>query len=204
MPFLNFDINSGASVLSVDSNYFDSYKNDKHVKILFNQSLNNLFSSFNSKFDGVNFEIIVDGFHGTETLQINSNGAYTNVCQEYSTISSQSPISSILFTSTSLSIVSENSNSPITFTDQSVSGDSNLSSDTKRIITELQSESLIYKPCLKMIPSAEYRFISMMASSAIREIQISCLWKDLLGNFHELLLPSGGSCSLKLYFRKID
>ena len=200
IPYFYFDTNSGSSILSVDAEFFDSYKNEDHVKTIFNQSLNNLFSSFNSTFDGTNFEIIVD----SANKNINGESAYTNVYQEYSTISSQNPVSSLLFTSATLPIVSENINTPITFTDSSTSGGANLSSDTKRIITDLQSESLMYKPSLVMIPSAQFRFISMTHANAIRDIQISCLWRDLLGNFHDLLLPSGGSCSIKLYFRRID
>jgi hypothetical protein len=206
IPYFYFDTNSGSSILSVDAEFFDSYKNEDHVKLNFNQALYNLFSSFNSTFDGKTFEIIVDCFRGSDTQKINAsvNEKYSNVFQEYSTIASQNPVSSILFTSATLPIVSENINTPITFTDSSTSGGANLSSDTKRIITDLQSESLIYKPSLTMIPSAQFRYISMTNANAIRDIQISCLWRDLLGNFHDLLLPSGGSCSVKLYFRKID
>jgi hypothetical protein len=206
IPYFYFDTISGSSILSVDSDFFDSYKNEDHVKINFNQSLYNLFSSFNSTFNGISFEIIVDSFRGSDTQKINAsvNENYSNVLQEYSTIASQNPVSSILFTSATLPIVSENINTPITFTDSSTSGGANLSSDTKRIITDLQSESLIYKPSLTMIPSAQFRYISMTNANAIRDIQISCLWRDLLGNFHDLLLPSVGSCSVKLYFRRID
>jgi hypothetical protein len=201
IPYFYFDTNSGSSILSVDAEFFDSYKNEDHVKTIFNQPLNNLFSSFNSTFDGTNFEIIVD----SANKNINGESDYTNVYQEYSTISSQNPVSSLLFTSATLPIVSENINTPITFTDTSTSGGgANLSSDTKRIITDLQSENLIYKPALTYIPSAEYRFISMTNGNPIRDIQISCEWRSNTGSFYPLYLPPGGTCNLKLYFRRIN
>ena len=201
IPYFYFDTNSGSSILSVDAEFFDSYKNEDHVKTIFNQPLNNLFSSFNSTFDGTNFEIIVD----SANKNINGESDYTNVYQEYSTISSQNPVSSLLFTSATLPIVSENINTPITFTDTSTSGGgANLSSDTKRIITDLQSENLIYKPALTYIPSAEYRFISMTNENPIRDIQISCEWRSNTGSFYPLYLPPGGTCNLKLYFRRIN
>ena len=59
IPYFYFDTNSGSSILSVDAEFFDSYKNEDHVKTIFNQPLNNLFSSFNSTLDGTNFKIIV-------------------------------------------------------------------------------------------------------------------------------------------------
>ena len=64
-PFFYFDpLSGGCSILSVDANFFNSYdeagNNTSNVKILFNQPLSSLFSSFNSLYDGNLFQIIVD------------------------------------------------------------------------------------------------------------------------------------------------
>ena len=72
-----------------------------------------------------------------------------------------------------------------------------------KIVTDVQSSSISYKPILTMIPFAEFRMISMHQAEPFNEIQITVSWRDLLSNFNQLFLPPGGTASLKLFFKKI-
>jgi hypothetical protein len=204
-PYFYFDsLTGGCSILSCDSKFFNSYdedgNNSSNVKIFFNQSLYSLFSSFNSLYDGKLFQIIVDSnnFNNIKIKDID----YTKVLQEYSTVQCQNPVKSIAFTSSNLPVVSENINSPLLFINgQNMTNDA--SNSTSKIITDIQSSSLSYKPELTMYPSAEFRYISLHKAGPINEMQISIFWRNLLGEFIQLYLPPGGTASLKIYFKKI-
>ena len=205
-PYFYFDsLSGGCSILSCDSKFFNSYDEDgnnstSNVKIFFNQPLYSLFSSFCSTYDGKLFQIIVNSnnFNKTEINNVN----YTNALQEYSTVQCQNPVKSIAFTSSNLPVVSENINSPLLFINgQNMTNDA--SNSTSKIITDIQSSSLSYKPELTMYPSAEFRYISMHKAGPINEMQISIFWRNLLGELIPLYLPPGGTASLKIYFKKI-
>jgi hypothetical protein len=205
-PFFYFDpLSGGCSILSCDSKFFNSYDEEgnnstSNVKIFFNQPLYSLFSSFNSLYDGNLFQIIVDSnnFNYIKIKDID----YTKVLQEYSTVQNQNPVSSICFTSNNLPVIQENINSPILYVNGKSMNDQ-ASNAKSKIVTDIQSSSLSYKPLLTMIPSAEFRMISMHQSDAINELQISIYWRDKIGQFNQLYLPPGGTASLKIFFKKI-
>jgi hypothetical protein len=206
-PYFYFDpLSGGCSILSCDSNYFDTYdvngeNSSTNVKIFFNQPLYHLFSSFNSTYDGNSlYEIIVNS-NNFNKAEINDK-YYTNVLQEYSTVQCQNPVKSIAFTSSNLPVVSEIINSPLLFVNGKSMTDQ-ASNSTSKIITDIQSSSLSYKPELTMVPSAEFRYISLHKAGPINEMQISIFWRNLLGDFIPLYLPAGGTASLKIYFKKI-
>jgi hypothetical protein len=206
-PYFFFDpLSGGCSILSCDSNYFDTYNlngenSSTNVKIFFNQPLFHLFSSFNSTYDGNSlYEIIVNSnnFNKAEINNIN----YSKILQEYSTVQCQNPVKSIAFTSSNLPVVAEIINSPLIFVNGRTMADQ-ASNSTSKIITDIQSSSLSYKPELTMVPSAEFRYISLHKAGPITEMEISIFWRNLLGNFIPLYLPPGGTASLKIYFKKI-
>jgi hypothetical protein len=206
-PYFYFDpLSGGCSILSCDSNFFDTYNVNgdnslTNVKIFFNEPMYHLFSSFNSTYDGNSlYEIIVNSnnFNKAEIHDIN----YSKVLQEYSTVQCQNPVKSIAFTSSNLPVVAEIINSPLLFVNGKSMTDQ-ASNSTSKIITDIQSSSLSYKPELTMVPTAEFRYISLHQGGPINEMQISIFWRNLMGDFIPLYLPSGGTASLKIYFKKI-
>ena len=60
----------------------------------------------------------------------------------------------------------------------------------------------IYKPNLLYTPNGEYRYVSLIGSQDIRNIEISLYWKDKLGYLREFFLPAGCSASIKIMFKK--
>lgn len=63
---------------------------------------------------------------------------------------------------------------------------------------------MCYKPNLLYVPSAEYRFISLVGHDEIRTVDIGVFWKDKKGNLVPFVLQSGASASIKVLFRKLE
>jgi len=121
--------------------------------------------------------------------------------QEFSTISNISPVTSIVFTSSTLPIVANQLSTPIiSVNGNTISSGSN--SNFLSIISDLQVNDQFYKPNILYNPSAEYRFLDLISSQPINNIDIRCWWKTKTGNFKPFYLFSNGSASMKLLFRK--
>ena len=75
-------------------------------------------------------------------------------------------------------------------------------SDYNNVITDIQTNENFYKSNLIYSPNAEYRWISLSGSSSVRDISISCFWKDKFGGIHPMRMPAGCSASIKLLFQR--
>lgn len=169
-------------------------------KVYFNKALYSKFSSFNlyNQFlgNGKYYEIIVDKFN---TITIGSD-IYHKTIQEYDTISNWTPVSSLLFTSRNIPMISGLSGPAINNVNgYNVKVDG---SDFNNVITDIQTNDNFYKSNLIYSPAAEYRWITLRGSSGVRDISISCYWKDKFGGIHPLKMPAGCSASIKLLFQK--
>nr|WPF46855.1 MAG: putative minor capsid protein [Lake Baikal virophage 14] len=258
-PVMSWDTTTNSAVISVpqfnalgkpcfDTRYIDAsgnlITNVNGVKMYFNTPLYQLFSSFNSQFQGVGTTLSGQGqiygysggtiqwnvstsFTGCDytitivndggTNQIlapniypvtnpntagNTKNLYLQIFQEYSTIVNWSPVSSIVFVSNTLPIVSNQIASPVIYNEnQIVTGNGN-NSRFAQIITDIESNEQSYKPNLLYNPTAEYRMISMTGNRPLTNVDISVFWRSKLGNLVQLNLLSGGSCSIKFLFRK--
>ena len=217
-PFLSWDTTNNIAVINaVSSVYNRSLPNP--ILMYFNSALYSLFSSFVSRYEGYdaplgkNFLIIIDDFSSTSTIQLPINipppppvitpVIYTQVFQECSTINSWCPISSVVFCSNTLPIVSNQLSAPLVFNNlsQFTSGTGN-NSNFAQVLTDFTTGDNSYQPYILYNPTAEYRMVSMYGNNPLTNIDLSVFWKTKFGALIPLRLASGASCSIKIMFRK--
>ena len=96
---------------------------------------------------------------------------------EYSTLYLWSPISSIVFTSSTLPIHSSISSSPVLIREGKIISPNSIEPNTRKIITDLVAVDS-YKPYLVYTPSSQYRYIDMIGGSALKDIDIQVYLQD--------------------------
>jgi hypothetical protein len=157
---------------------------------------------------GRNFQIVVGNFNGAQTIYlptsapVGSQYVATTVFQEYSTVASWTPVSSIVFTSATLPIVPNQLSAPLIYADGGVvyANDGN-NANFAQIISDFVADNGVYKPSLLYTPT-QLRLIDLFGNGPISQIDISVFWKSKLGEFFPLQLNSGGACSIKILFTK--
>ena len=122
--------------------------------------------------------------------------------QQYSTISEWTPVSSLVFTSSTLPVVISNLSNPQLYQNNNLIQLERPGNNFANIITDLTTDEQSYHGSILYFPTAEYRWISLTTSQAISQIDIQVYWKSKIGRLVPFTLPSGGSCSLKILFRK--
>jgi hypothetical protein len=127
---------------------------------------------------------------------------YISQRQEISTIDTWSPVSSIVFTTSTLPIIINQSSAKATIGPEEFS--QVVSSGFDLIITDLQTNQQGSRPNVLYNPSAEYRRIDMTGNLPIQIIDISVKWRARTGQIMNFYLPRGGSCSLKILFERKD
>jgi len=202
------------------------FPSNEPVQLYFNAPLFSLFSSFPAKylgFQGVTegrnflFEPTTIGGTQVQTIQPPFNAGQTpsvppaspppswiacNIYQEFSTISSWSPITAFVFTSNTLPINPNQVSTPLVYNDlQQVTFGGN-NADTLNIITDLVSNTGSYKPNLVYEPSAEYRLITLFGNRPLFNIDLQIYWRTKLGGLVPFRLQSGGTVTIKLAFLK--
>tara|TARA_R110000823_G_scaffold192520_1_gene324095 strand:- start:2261 stop:3436 length:1176 start_codon:yes stop_codon:yes gene_type:complete len=211
-PTIFYDSASKFFVMAAPKDNYDTNNTSGYYEIFMNKSLFQLFSSFPnvnisiSKKYGLNYQIITNSYYGFSTQSVEIDTGTTEclmVYSEYSTTYLWSPVSSIVFTSSSLPIVSTNLSNPI-LTREGSAIRFNGQPNTRRLITDLVAGDS-YKPYLVYTPSAEYRYIDLYEGRAIRDIDIQVYYQDKQGQLNEFKLSSGSSCSIKILFtRKVQ
>jgi hypothetical protein len=197
----------------------------------FNTPLYQLFNSFSSQFQGINNTVTglyysppTGNVSGTATgcnylLNITNNGGtnqtyipnitspqviYLQFFQEYSTITNWTPVSSIVFVSNTMPIVSNQLANPAIYNEQTLLLGNGNNAQFAQIITDIESDEQSYKPNILYNPTAEYRMISLTGNRPLTNVDVSVFWRSKLGNLFQLNLLSGGSCTMKVLFRKRD
>jgi hypothetical protein len=168
-------------------------------------SLNALRLGYNDV--GRNFQIIVEnyaGFNSYSYLDVITNTTYNviEVIQEYPTISAWSPISSIVFTSNTIPIVSNQVSKPTVFTQGNILGNFGNNSNFQQIITDMVTDDGFYKPNIVYNPTAEYRLIELQGNTPLTNFDVSIFWKNKIGVLTPFYLGSGCCCTLKVLFTK--
>jgi hypothetical protein len=208
-PFINWDSSSNRAVLNAQAPYYDIGAG-ADVLIYMNNPLYNLFSSFPGRFfgntlDGArNVQLLVADIAGINTYQpiANPTVTYIQMFQEYSTISSWTPISSIVFTSTTLPINGTQVSVPIVVDNGVILPSSTQNNATANIITDLVSDTGEYKPNLVYLPTAQYRYISLFGNIPLVNLDIQIFYKLRDGTLIPFRLTSGGTVTVKLAFVK--
>jgi len=223
-PLITWNTDNSTAVISAESQYFNNNStfsptptpNPQAIQIYFNSPLYALFSSFPAIGQGYqatlgrNYRISIGDFTGSNQIYLPSivpqGGTQylcTQVFQEYSTIANWTPVSSVVFVSNTLPIVSNQLSAPLIYNEANVVTALNgNNANFAQIITDIETNENCYKPNLIYNPSAQYRYISMTGNSPLTNVDVSVFWKSKLGQLNPLLLPSGSSCTLKFLFSK--
>ena len=215
-PFLTFDPSTSLATLNVPESLFQTGATN-YMNLYFNASLFQLFSSFpililpSAISIAGRYQIVTTNFGQTytTTLTFPTGDPDTpealisaiQVTQEYCTIALWTPITSIVFCSSSLPIVPNNLSSPLLFY-SGIPYSNNSSNNVAPIITDFVSDNGIYKPNIVYHPSAEYRLCEMHGNTPLYRVDIAMYWKDRQGELQPFRLSSGSSATIKILFIK--
>jgi hypothetical protein len=182
-----------------------------YIKIFFNTAIAQLFSSFPvlitsaSSYLGLNTQIITDSYNNANVIQYppyNPTYDAIQVFQEFSTIALWSPITSIVFTSNTLPIVSNQVSTPIIYNNGSQLGSNGNNALISQVITDFISNEGIYKPNLVYEPTAQYRYIELLSNRPLNTFDLQVYWKDRQGILIPFYLSSGCTATIKVLFTK--
>ena len=209
-PFMMIDLQALTCVLNVDINWYDSSTAGK-AAVYFNTRLYELFVGFPFKFPGYtgdkNYQIPINNVSSSNILTTSLNGTstkYLQAFQEISTVGLWNPVSSIVFTSTTLPIHPTLTSQPRVYNSSSNgmrgSGACNLSNTLTDFEIAISSTNS-YRPEISYAPQGEYRLIDMYSNSNLNKIDLNVFWKDKYGNLKPLRLHPGCAASVKILFR---
>lgn len=179
------------------------------IDVFFNTTLyESIFSNgfkavYNTAFGGdMEFKLQVDNNFSlnTYTFVINNNNV------EYITNISDYPIASLwncvkeLVLTSSIPVVPNGISAS-----RNVDGQFNSSSNSlsANILTTLEVATLTgteYKSVIEYLPTAQYRYMSLISSGALNNININCLWRDKYNNFNQMRLNPLSCSSMKILF----
>lgn len=215
-PVLTWDVTTSKAILQAQaSNYNQS--NVARVKIYFNPPLFALFNSFpsfnfgtgSSVTLGRNYQMLIADYQGVNTILLPTNPiapvvaqVWTQMFQEFSTIDTWTPISSIVFTSNTVPIISNQLSAPLIFNNGKTSVGIGNNANFAQIITDFQTNQQVFKPNILYTPTAEYRRIDMTGNQPLTNIDINVYWRDKLGSLVPFRLASGSTASIKFLFEK--
>lgn len=190
---------------------------DESFRLFFNANMYGMYSNFNNIYynypNGLTNEILIYPILYQNILTAPSPPApvaksYWIMNQDYeSTSSLWSPIESIVFTSTMMPLVFENTGDPVKFGDSIIGQQGNIQSAFAPIITDiaLVNESASdYRGYIQYFPSAEYRLSSFQRSKMpINNVDVQVFWKNRLdGQLYPVQMFNGSSVSIKFMFRR--
>jgi hypothetical protein len=205
IPAIYFDSASQLFVLAAPIDAYNT-NNEEYIEIYMNKNLYQLFSSlpeknvsFKKDF-GLNKQIMTNNYQDFNTTNINGD-INLMVYSEYPTVYLWSPVTSIVFTSSTLPVLPSNASNPIVTRDgENVIKIGN--PNTRMTITDLVAGDS-YKPYLVYTPSAEYRYFDLMKTSEpLKDIDIQVYWQDKQGFLNEFKLSSGSSATIKILFSR--
>jgi hypothetical protein len=214
-PVLTWDVTSSKAILQAQEAFYNQ-SNVARIKIFMNPPLFALFNSFPSlNFGntgvtlGRNHQLLVADYQGINTILLPTNvtppatqTVYTQMFQEFSTIDTWTPVASIVFTSNTLPIISNQLSAPLIFNNGQTSTGIGNNANFAQIITDFQTNQQVFKPNILYTPTAEYRRIDMTGNTPLTNIDINVYWRDKLGQLVPFLLASGSTATIKFLFEK--
>jgi hypothetical protein len=158
---------------------------------------------------GRNHQLLVADYQGINTILLPTNPiapavatVYTQMFQEFSTIDTWSPVASIVFTSNTLPIISNQLSAPLIFNNGQTSTGIGNNANFAQVITDFVTNQQVFKPNILYTPTAEYRRIDMTGNTPLTNIDINVYWRDKLGQLIPFLLASGATATIKFLFEK--
>jgi hypothetical protein len=210
-PIMNWDTQQSVAILNADiAGYNDQTSN--FIKIYFNPSMFNLFSSFpfiiessDVVANGKNSRIIMSGFGGANTVPYPAVAPlYTalQIVQEYSTLSLWTPITSIVFTSNTLPIVANQVSAPLLFNNGKRFTTGGNNANIAQVITDFIVDGGVYKPSISYVPSAQYRLVNLVGNTPLYNIDVEVFYRNRVGELIPFKLGSGGTATVKILFTR--
>jgi hypothetical protein len=224
-PVMNWDSTSQKAIIYANSATYNL--NDDFypvgfsaVNLYFNAPMYGLFSSFPARYlgngtpFGCDYRILIVDVGGVNSQLIIPPQAIPAVgdpyitymaithFQETSTTANISPITSLVFTTNTLPIQTNQISTPLVYNNNQIINYAGNNSATANIITDLVSDTGTYSPNLVYTPSAEYRLITMYGNAPLINLDISIFYKIRNGSLVPFRLQSGGSVTMKLSFLK--
>jgi hypothetical protein len=217
-PIFTFDSQNKVFILNCPYPYYNSNEANP-IKIFLNPPLYQLFGSLPFTIEkqnltlGINnkqnIQLQVGTFGGANVVEFPLNPPIgepqyqvVQCFQEYSTLSQWTPCTAIVFTSSTLPIVSNQVSAPLIYIDGQTQTFSSNNSNICPIITDLVSSDGQYNPNLVYNPTAEYRLIELIGTKPLYNLDIQVYFRDRHSRLYPLRLPAGGVATLKFLFTK--
>ncbi len=217
---------TGGNLWGVYNKTVDTAPANNQFRLYMNTGLYSLFSSFpalntlgytystlgvSTTSTSMTNQIIipyVDSLYPTINMPIGAAAANQYACypvvQEYSTVNSWSPVSSIVFTSNFLPVVNNQLSNPVVYVNNQLVSLTQASSNFATVITDFCSANFKTDDVVLYNPTAEYRRIQLIGDRPINTVDVNVFWLDKAS---QKLLPfyllAGGSFSMKILFEKI-
>jgi len=195
-PFIDYDPASGLFSL-----YFDNSAGAEQFSLAFDANLYSMFYSF--YFRNTN-QLVIDGTNPNNIVTLSNGKQYIKVTQDFVSTSMWSPVSALVFTTTTIPIVPEQSTQPLVITDDNLT---NLSSYQvfQKIITDISipaDKSSDWRAYITYVP-AYPRQINLNSSTGLRDIDISVYFSDkFTGKLVPVCLGNNSQVRIKLCFQR--
>lgn len=211
-PVLVYDVGSTLASIYLDQAYFET--NPSVISLYMNAPMFALLESFVFQYYGTqgvtfgrNYKLVVNSYNGTTTTTL-PTGAVVNytavgLTQTSSTVSTWSPVNSIVFVSNTIPIKSTYIMPPQVFYEGQNIGVNPSLNQVQNIITSFQSENLLYKPFVTYTPSV-LRWISLTGNQPLKLFSIEAYWRDNSGGLNPIYLGSNQSFSMLVCFKIKD
>ena len=215
-PFLEFDPVTYKCILNTESLWFNPSVTMSPVRIYFNSRLHELFVGLRSTFitntGDKNYRMDVkDPYNIFQKIVTFGNGTkytFTQTYQSLSSVSLWSPVASIVFCTSMLPIVPNQTSKPNIVSNQA--NDSNSGGDNScvsNIISDFEisvEANNQYRGTVLYAPSAEYRLVDLHPGTYLNKVNIQVFWKDQYSNLNPLYVTPRCSAHMKLLFRRRD
>jgi hypothetical protein len=215
-PFLTFDNKTKKISIYALRSIYDFYSG-LNIKIFINEPLKRLLNSFQYNDYGHSRDLDIAPLR--YLLMFNPEGnrdnivALSNVSRpkvvtaaDYFELESQdldivlwNPISSVVFSSSSMPVVPTNTSTPA-----SLVANTGNNKNILTVLTDFQvniTADNSYRQSLGYSPQGEYRLFAMNSSQPLNTIDINVWWKTKYGVLIPFKLPGGGAANMKLLFR---
>jgi hypothetical protein len=210
----HFDWNGSVISASLPEGWLYGANKDINFYITVNTPLHNLFDTFPYRYlnnsltasdEGRNYTFMFYNHQWEATYTAGSPLIdYFVYNQEGSSVPGWSPVSSIVFQTSTIPVNPTQSGAPVYAGEnlkQSIqaSGISNILTDFQIPLDrgDEYTNALLY-----YTPTSEYRLFDMNSNAGLKDLNIQIFWKDKLGFIHPFLMKNGASASLKLLLRK--
>lgn len=202
-----------ADVLGYDQNPSNPAE---QIKIYWNAPLFELFNTFPAFYLGYtgvtlgkNYQILpyftsANGLLPILTPTIPSTEIWQGipVYQEVSTIANITPVSAIVFTSNTLPIEPSQVSTPLVYNNASILALGGNNADIANIVTDLVTDSGIYRPNVVYTPTAEYRLITLYGNRPLYNLDLQIFYRIKTGQLIPIRIASGQGITIKLAFLK--